>query len=154
MTDDVADYAALALKGEKVAFASPSLAAGSTGTGAVTSGLGGAALSLCAALCFWGAPALLPFRYGADRLFDVLVRPAVQGTDRELLFLFFLLAYLVASGLLLGWTSSRFAGRLERGRVVLYLTLAPLYLLSLAATLVVAIPLFVGVLIRSFPSLL
>jgi hypothetical protein len=154
MTDDVADYAALPLKSEKVALASPSLAAGSTWTDPVTPRLGGAALSLCAALCFWGAPALLLYRYRADELLEALLRPTVQGTDRELLVLFLLLAYLVASGLLLGWTSSRFAGRLGRSRLVLYLTLAPLYLLSLAATMVVAVPLFVGVLIRSFPSLL
>lgn len=161
------DQAALPLRGEQVSTASPSFAGHGAWTGAVNPGRGAvsaragqrapsiwAPVSLCGAVCLWGAPSLLLYRYAADQLLDALVRPAVQGTDRELLVLCLLLGYLVASGLLVGSATARLAAQLGRSRVALYLTVAPLIVVSLATTMVVAVPLFVGVLIRCFPSLL
>jgi hypothetical protein len=158
---------ALPLRGEKVSMVSPSLSGGGAWDGAVHSALGlvkaaagpraaaiWAALSLCGALASWAAPALLLHRYRADRLLDALIGSPVRASEGDLLALSLLLAYVVASGLLVGWATARLARRLGRSGVVLRLATAPLIVLSLAATMAVAIALFTGVLIRCFPSLL
>ena len=158
---------ALPLRGEKVSMVSPSLSGVGVWDGAAPSALGlvktaagprapaiWAPLFLCGALASWAAPALLLHRYRADQLLDALIGSPVRASEGELLALSFLLAYLVASGLLVGWATARLARRLGRSRLVLHLATAPLIVLSLVATMAVAIALFTGVLIRCFPSLL
>jgi hypothetical protein len=158
---------ALPFRGDKVSMASPPLSGGGAWGGAAHSALAlvkaaadprapgiWTALFLCGAVVSWGAPALLLHRYRAEELLDTLVRSSVGGSGGDLLALSLLLAYLVASGLLVATATARLARRLGRSRVVLHLAAAPLILLSLAATMVIAIPLFIGVLIRCFPALL
>jgi hypothetical protein len=158
---------ALPLRGHKVSMASPSFSGGGAWEGAANSALAlvraaaaprapgiWAALFLCGAVVSWGAPALLLHRYRTEQLLDTLVRSSVGGSSGDLLALSLLLAYLVASGLLVSKATARLARRLGRCRVVLHLAAAPLILLSLAATMAIAIPLFIGVLIRCFPALL
>jgi hypothetical protein len=111
-------------------------------------------VSLCGAVCSWGAPALLLYRYSGGQLLHALIQSSVEGTDRELLTLSLLLSYLIASGLLVGSATARLARRLGRSRAALHLAIAPLIVLSLAATTAVAIALFIGVLIRCFPFLI
>jgi hypothetical protein len=158
---------ALPLRGEKVSMVSPSLSGGGAWDGTVHSAPGlvkaaagpraaaiWAALSLCGALASWAAPALLLHRYRADQLLDALIGSPVRASEGDLLALSLLLAYVVASGLLVGWATARLARRLGRSGVVLCLAMAPLIVLSLAATMAVAVALFTGVFIRCFPSLL
>jgi hypothetical protein len=158
---------ALPLRGEKVSMVSPSLSGVGAWDGAAHSALGlvkaaagpraapiWAALSLCGAIGSWSAPALLLHRYRLDQLLDALVRSSVGGSGGDLLALSLLLAYVVASGLLVGSATARLGRRLGWSRVALHLATAPLIVLSLAATMAVAIPLFTGVLIHCFPSLL
>ena len=161
------DNAALPLRGEKLSMASPSFSGGSARNNAARSALGlvkamarprapaiWAAVSLCGAVCAWGAPVLWLHWYRGDRIFDVLVRSSVRGSDGELLALSLLLAYVIGSGLLLGSATARLARRLGRSRVALHLAIAPPIALSLIATMAVATPLFIGLLNRCFPSLL
>ena len=161
------DNAALPLTGEKLSMASPSFSGGSARNNAVRSALGlvramagprarsiWAAVFLCGAICAWSAPALLLHWYRGEQLFDVLVRSSVRGSDGELVALSLLLACVIGSGLFLGSATARLARRLGRSRVVLHLAIAPLIALSLIATMGVAIPLFIGLLIRCMPSLL
>jgi len=75
--------------------------------------------------------ALLLCRCGADQLPDALLCPAVQRTDLELLALFLLLGYLIASGRLVEWTSTRLAIQLGQSRVALYLDFSRNMLASL-----------------------
>jgi hypothetical protein len=162
MSDD-----ALPLGGEKVTMVPPQFSGGSPWAGAASSALGlvraaagwresaiWAALSFCGAIGYWAAPALLLHRYPASQLLDALVGSSVRGSNDELFALFLLLAYVVASGLLVGSTTARLARRLGWAGVALRLATAPLIALSLAATMAAAIPLFIGVLIRCFPALL
>lgn len=161
------DNAALPLRGEKLSMASPSFSVGSARNDAARSALGlvkamagpraraiWVAVSLCGAVCAWGAPVLLLHWYRGDQIFDALVRSSVRGSDGELLALSMFLAYVIGSGLFLGSATARVARRLGRSRVALHLAVAPLIALSLVATMAVAIPLFIGLLIRCFPSLL
>jgi hypothetical protein len=156
-----------ALRGEKVSMVPPLFSGGSPWTAAANSALRlvkavagwresaiWAALSFCGAIGCWAAPALLLQRYPAARLFNALVGSSVRGTNNELLALSLLLAYVVASGLLMGSTTAHLARRLGWGGIALRLATAPLIALSLAATMAAAIPLFIGVLIRCFPALL
>jgi hypothetical protein len=161
----MSDDAALPLEGEKLS--SPSFSGASAWSGAAQSALGlvkaaagpraattWAVASLCGALCSWGAPALVLHWYRADQLLDALVRSSVGGGDGEFLAFSLLLAYLVASGFFVASATARLARRLGRRRVALHFAVAPLIALSLTATMAVAIPLFIGLLIRCFPSLL
>jgi hypothetical protein len=161
----MSDDAALPFRGEKLSSAS--FSGGGAWSGAAHSALGlvraatgpraaaiWVVISLCGALCSWGAPALLLHWYRVDRLLDALVRSSVGAGDGEFLACSLLLAYLVASGLLVASATARLARRLGRSRLALQLAVAPLIGLSLAATTAVAIPLFIGTLIRCFPSLL
>ena len=161
------DNAALPLRGEKLSMASPPFSGGSALNNATRSALGlvkamagpraraiGTAVFWCGAICAWGAPALLLHWYRGDHIFDALLRSSVRGNDGELLALSVLLAYVIASGLLLGSATARLASRLGWSRVVLHLAVAPLIALSLIATMAAATPLFIGLLIRCVPSLL
>jgi hypothetical protein len=167
MSDQSVSYAELPLKGEKVSIASPSIAPGSASlaaanisvdllkwvveSGAVAPwGVG----SLCVAVALWAAPALLLYRYSPDQLFDLLTITPVRGSGGDLLTLLAALGYFVASGLLLGRAVARLGRPRSLMRVVLRTASAPLILLSLAATMTTAVPFFLGLLLRFFPTLL
>ena len=111
------DHAALPLGSEMASTASPSFSGWS---GSVNSGPG-----LVKAWAGQQAPAtwvaLLLSRCGGDQLPDALLCPAVQRTDLEPLAMFLLLGYLIASGLLVGWTLTRLSIQLGLSRVALYL---------------------------------
>ena len=167
MSDQSVSYAQLSLKGEKVSIASPSIAPGSTSLTAANAsiallkwmvangtivpwGVG----SLCVAVALWAAPALLLYRYSPDQLFDFLTITPVRGSGGDLLTLLAALCYFVASGLLLGRAVACLGRPWSLMRGVLRTAIAPLILLSLAATMTTAVPFFLGLLLRFFPTLL
>ncbi len=167
MSDRSVSYAELPLKGEKVSIASPSIAPGSASLAVANTSIAllkwmaanGAAASwgagfLCVAVASWAAPALLLYRYSPEQLFDVLTIAPVRGGGGDLLTLLAALSYFMASGLSLGWAVARLGRPWSLMRVVLRIMIAPLILLSLAATMTTAVPLFLGLLLRFFPSLL
>ena len=167
MSDQSVGYAELPLKGEEVSIASPSIAPGSASLAAANASIGllkwmianGATAPwgigpLCFAVASWAAPALLLYRYSPDQLFDVLTMTPVRGSGGDLLTLLAALSYFVASGLSLGWAVASLGRPGSLMRVVLRIVIAPLILLSLAATMTTAVPFFLGLLLRFFPSLL
>jgi len=167
MSDQSVSYAQLSLKGEKVSIASPSIAPGSASLAAANASIGlfkwiianGATApwgvgSLCVAVASWVAPALLLYRYSPEQLFDLLTITPVRGSGGDLLTLLAALSYFVASGLSLGWAVARLGRPWSLMRVLLRIAIAPLILLSLAATMTAAVPFFLGLLLRFFPSLL
>lgn len=111
-------------------------------------------LSLCGALGLWSAPALLLYRHTPEQLLDGLIGISVKPITSELIALSALLLYLVATGLLLGAATAPLLPRLRVLRMLLRLAVAPLVGLSLLATMLVAMPLFLGMLIKCFPDLL
>ncbi len=171
MSDDVIPYTDLPLRGEKVSIASPSLSATDiSGRDAAAAGfdflrrLASAiakrpapafwpAVSLCGALILWSAPALLLARYQPEQLFDALVRASTKPTATDLLSLSLVLLYVVMTGLLLGEAMGHLPLR-GAPRVLLRLAMVPLFALSLATTMVLAVPLFLGTVICCFPNLI
>src|SRR5260370_20559433 len=167
MSDQSVSYAELPLKGEKVSIASPSIAPGSASLAAANASIGlfkwmianAAAApwgvgSLCVAAALWAAPAILLYRYSPDQLFDLLTITPVRRSGGDLLTLLAALGYFVASGLLLGRAVARLGRPWSLTRVVLRTVIAPLILLSLAATMTTSVPFFLGLLLRFFSSLL
>jgi len=167
MSDQSVSYAQLSLKGEKVSIASPSIAPGSTSLTAANASIdllkwvvaNGAVApwgvgSLCVAVALWAAPALLLYRYSPDQLFDFLTITPVRGSGGDLLTLLAALCYFVASGLLLGRAVACLGRPWSLMRGVLRTAIAPLILLSLAATMTTAVPFFLGLLLWFSPSLL
>jgi hypothetical protein len=166
MSDDVIPHAGL--RGEKLSIDSPyNIPAEISAWEAAAAGLDllrraverqvrafASALSMCAALALWSAPALLLFRYTPEQLLDGLVRVAVKPTAIELLTVSAVLLYFVITGLLLGAATAPQLRRHGVFRMLLRLAVAPLIGLSLGATIVVALPLFIGTLIKCFPDLL
>jgi len=166
MSDQSVSYAQLSLKGEKVSIASPSIAPGSTSLTAANASIAflkwmiaNAAVpwgvgSLCVAVASWAAPALLFYRYSPEQLFDLLTMTPVRGSGGDLLTLLAALSYFVASGLSLGRAAARLGRPWSLLRVLLRIAIAPLIFLSLAATMTTAVPFFLGLLPRFFPTLL
>ena|SRR5690349_11348695 len=167
MGDQSISYAELPLRGDKVSIASPSIAPGSASLAASNAKFDlvkwmvadraaapWSVGSFCVAVVLWAAPGLLLYRYSPEQLVDLLAITSMRGSSGDLLTLFAALGYFVASGLLLSWAAAR------RGRpwslmvLVLRIVIAPLTLLSLVATMTTAVPLFLGLLLRCFPSLL
>jgi hypothetical protein len=175
MSDDVMPYAAMSLRGEKVSIATPRLApvdvtirdmaavgrdlmgvATVAGKTAIVEGASwvpalGPGLALSGAVALWAAPALLLSRYQPEQLFDALVRVSLKPSGSQLLTLSLVLVYFVLTGLALG-TATGFPQRKAR-RLLLRLSVAPLVLCSMLATLIVAVPFFFGALVLCFPHL-
>ena len=167
MSDQSISYAELPLKGEKVSIASNSIAPGRVPLAAANTSVdllkwmvpNGTAVPwavgfLCVAVVLWAAPALLLYRYSPEQLFDLLATTPVRASDRDLLALLAVVSYFLASGLALGWAIARLDRPWRPMRVVLRIAIAPLIFLSLLATMATAVPFFLGLLLRFFPSLL
>lgn len=168
MSDDVIPYSGVLLRGEKISIGSPSpvstshtvravaaagryfMATATTTVARATPALWPAA-SVCGVVALWVAPALLLCRYAPEELFGTLVRVALKPTGGELLTLFSMVVYLALTGVMLGKVPV--VTRRKSLRVLLRLAIAPLVTLSLAATLIAAVPLFFGALVMSFPGL-
>jgi hypothetical protein len=167
MTDDVAGYPVLTLKGERVSIPSPRRSPAAGGHDIVVAALDlvgtqvrawapavWPTVSFCGALALWSAPGLLLYRYGFDPLANGVIRACLRGTNVDLLSLFGALAYIVGSGLLLAKTTALLAPQLGRYRVTLPFVVAPLILASLAATFAATLSLGVAILRWCSPTLL
>ena len=175
MNDDLASYPALALRGEKVSIASPSMTAHYPSWHAVDPALEtvrtkiatigteiarGAdpitrpTLFFCLALLLWGAPALVLLRYSPNQLLHVLFGIWLNATTDDLLILLAAVAFFVGTGLLVGSATQRLARGLGRYRIALRVAIAPAILLSLLLTGFAGFLFFLGVLLRCCPSLL
>ena len=152
---------ALVLKGEKISIDSPSIARESayfdgltTSLKNVTAVLGGSLPVFCGAVALWAAPAILLVKVDPEKLLAALANAPLRATLSESLLLPFVIAYLVAAGLLLGWAADRLTPRSLWRRTMAHVVVAPMILLSLSATAVVSVPLFLGLIVQCFPSLL
>ena len=167
MSDQSIGYAGFPLKGEKVSIASPSTGSRSVPQAVANAGIhllkwmvaNGTATPwaggfLCVAIVLWGGPALLLYRYSPEQLFDLLTMTPVRGSGGDLLALLAALSYFVASGLSLGLAVAHVGRPSSLMRVALRIAVTPLIFLSLAATMTTAVPVFLGLLLRCFPSLL
>jgi hypothetical protein len=160
MSDDMAVDAPF-LDGERISIASTSTARQSAYLDGITISLknvtamiGGGPPVLCGAVALWAAPVLLLAKVGPDGLLAALANAPLRASLSDLLILLFAVAYLVVTGLLLGRAAERVAPRSRWRRVAARIVLAPMILLSLGATAAVSVPLFLGLIIRCFPSLL
>jgi hypothetical protein len=149
------------LKGEKFSIASRAIALESAYLDALGSWLrtvwariGGGLPMFCGALALWAAPGLLLARFSPDELFIALANAPVRASPHNLLMLMLAVAYLVATGLLLGWAAERVVPQSRWRRAAARVAFAPMILLSLGFTAVVSVQLFLGLVVRSFPSLL
>jgi hypothetical protein len=149
------------LKGEKISIDSPSIARESayfdgltTSLKNVTAVLGGSLPVFCGAVALWAAPAILLVKVDPEKLLAALANAPLRATPSELLILPLVIAYLVATGLLLGWAAERLAPQSRWRRATARIVLAPMILLSLSATAVVSVPLFLGLTVQCFPRLL
>jgi hypothetical protein len=167
MSDHVIHDAVLPLRGEKVSMASLSfLDTSGDARIVIESGLdfikliarraaeAGPLCFLLGAIGLWAVPALLLYRYRLEQLVDAVARMSLRGALWDLLSLFVALTYVVATGLLVACATACLARRLARGRKVLRLVMTPLICLSLVATMITAVPFFLGALCWCFPSLL
>jgi hypothetical protein len=149
------------LKGETYSIASRAIALESayldalgSGLRAVWAGIGGGLPMLCGALALWAAPSLLLARFSPDELFVALANAPMRASSHSLLILALAMAYLVATGLLLGWAAERVAPQSRWRRAAARVAFAPMILLSLGLTAVVSVQLFLALVVRCFPSLL
>ena len=117
MSNDLALEAPL-FKGEKISIDSPSIAReGAYLNGRTTSlknviaMLGGDLPVFCGAIVLWAAPALLLAKVSPGGLFTALANAPLHASLSDLLILLLAIAYLVATGLLLGWAAERLAPR-------------------------------------------
>ena len=108
----------------------------------------------CGAVALWAAPALLLTKVKPSELFGALANAPLSASVSDLLTLMFAVAYLVVTGLLLGRAADCLATGSRWGRMAARIVLAPMILLSLCATAALSVPAFLGLIIRSFPSLL
>ncbi len=81
------------------------------------------------------------------------MRASIKPAATDLLTLSLVLLYVVMSGLLLGEAMRHLPLR-GAPRVLLRLAMVPLFALSLASTMVLAVPLFLGTVIWCFPNLI
>jgi hypothetical protein len=147
-------------QGQRISRASPASPTDGTYRGGLTIGpknvtamLGGLPM-LCGAVALWAAPALLLTKVRPSELLVALANAPLGASVSELLTLLFAVAYLVVTGLLLGRAAERLAPRSRWGRMAARIVVAPMILLSLGATTTLSVPAFLGLIIRSFPSLL
>ena len=167
MSDDVAGYRVLTLRGDRVSIPSPrrTRAAGARDVAAAARDLVSTlvrtrapgiwpTVSFCVALAFWSGPALLLYRYGFDQLVNTVIKACLGATDVDLLILFAGLAYIVGTGLLLAKATAQLAPQLGRYRVTLPFAVAPLVLASFAVTFVATMSLGVAILLWCSPGLL
>jgi|SRR5579872_3903159 len=163
MTDDVADYRAWPLKGERVSIPSPHFARVAVGHDAIVAAIDVVRTrtprywplaSFCVALALWGAPALLIDRYRSDDLLNAVARACLHPTGGDLLSLFAGLAYVVATGLLVASTMERIAPRRGLYRALSGIGVAPVLVLSLIATFIGTVALGSAILLRCFPALM
>lgn len=175
MSDEVMPYAGMRLRGEKVSIATPRLApvdvtlrdmaavgrdwvdaAAIAGKRAMVEGTRRAprlwpGFALSGAVVLWAAPVLLLSRYQPEQLFNALVHVSLRPSTGQLIILSLVLTYLVLTGLALGAVTDL---PNRRGpRLLLRLSVAPLVLCSMLATLIVAVPFFFGALVLCFPHL-
>lgn len=160
MSNDLTLEAPL-FKGEKISIDSPLIARESAYLEGLTASfknvtpiLGGGLPVFCGAIAVWAAPALLLTMVSLSQLFTALADAPLHASLSHLLILLSATAYFVAAGLLLGWAAERLAPRSRWRRAMAHLVAAPMILLSLAATAVVSVPLFLGVIVLCFPPLL
>ena len=164
MTDDVADYRAWPLKGERVSIPSPHFARAAVGHDAIVAAIIDVVrtrtprywplASFCGALALWSAPALLIDRYRSDDLLNALAKACLHPTGGDLLGLFAGLAYVVATGLPVASTMERVAPRRGLYRALLGIGVAPVLVLSLIATFIGTLALGSAILLRCFPALM
>jgi hypothetical protein len=147
-------------QGERISGASLPRAADSTYRGGrtispknITTTFGGLP-TFCVAVVLWAAPALLLTRVRPSELFVALANAPLSASVSHLLILLFAVAYVVTTGLLLGGAVERLVPRSRWTRVATRIVLAPMILLSLGATAALSVPVFLGLTIRCFPSLL
>lgn len=166
MSDDVAGYRVLTLRGDRVSIPSPrrTRAASARDVAAACDLVSTLVrtrapgiwptVSFCVALAFWSGPALLLYRYGFDQLVNTVIKACLGATDVDLLILFAGLAYIVGTGLLLAKATAQLAPQLGRYRVTLPFAVAPLVLASFAVTFVATMSLGVAILLWCSPGLL
>ena len=109
---------------------------------------------VCGALALWAAPGLLFARFSPGQLFTALAYAPLRASFSDLLILLFAVAYLMVTGLLLGHAAERLAARWQWRPAATRILLAPMILLSLSATAVVSVPLFLALILQCVPSLL
>ena len=158
MSDQAVHYPGPALTGERVSISSP-MRARHRNTGRAWLDWSrrlracGPALFLCGAITLWAAPALLLVSYSPQVLFEALARAPLRGRADDLLSLLGGSIYAVAVGLLVGTAGARLGRQLRSARAMLLILSAPLVVVSIIATLVTAIPLFVGMILLCWPHL-
>jgi hypothetical protein len=109
----------------------------------------------CVALALWIAPGLLTMQIDLHAVEAILAANPLQHTLTSTLVFAFALAYIVATGLLIGATASRLTqGRPRYVKNFLLLVIAPAILLSLISTLMSSLAFFFSLLIWCFPALL
>jgi hypothetical protein len=109
----------------------------------------------CVALALWVAPGLLVMQIDLRAVEESLGANPLQHALTTTMVLAFALAYIVATGLLIGATASRLTeGRPLYVKTFLLFIVAPAILLSLVSTLMSTLAFFFSLLILCFPALL
>jgi uncharacterized protein with PQ loop repeat len=109
----------------------------------------------CVALALWVAPGLLVMRIDLHAVEESIGTNPLRHAPTTTMVLAFVLAYIVATGLLIAATASRLTeGRPLYVRTCLLFIIAPAILLSLISTLMSSLAFFLSLLIWCFPALL
>jgi hypothetical protein len=117
--------------------------------------LGAHAIELCCAVALWGAPGLLMYRYGVEKIVTDLLGVPLHPSLPALLMLSFATAYFIVTALLLASTVQRVAsGHAIVPKVLIWVPVVPAILLSWSGMVAGCFLLVFGIVTWCFPSML